>query len=213
MLLSLLFYLEVEMASIPEICNLAISHLGSSKEIANLDTEKSSEAAACRRFYETCRKTVLTAARWPFATKFITMALIETDPTAEWGFAYRYPSDCLQIRRLGSGIRIDTHNSRVPYKIIYDDLGAIVLTDSDDPFIEYTYDAKDPSKYPEDFTLAFSLRLAAYIAPRITGGDPFGLRKESMSLYQIELSKAMANAYNEEQSDLLPESEFITARE
>lgn len=87
------------MSSSTEISNMALSHLAISREIAALDTERSQEAQACRRFYETVRKTVLRDYPWPFATKFATLALVEDDPNSEWDFSYRYPSDCLNARR------------------------------------------------------------------------------------------------------------------
>ncbi len=201
------------MASETEICNLALSHLNIGKEVANFETEKSEEASSCRRFYDTARDETLRDFPWPFATKFLTLALVATDPTTEWSYSYRYPTDCSFFRRILSGLRNDNRQTRVPYKISQDDVGLLVLTDTRDAVAEFTVKETDPSLYAADFIMAFSLRLAAMIAPRLTGGDPFKVGERALRLYQFEIQKARATAENEEQKEEPPESEFIRARD
>jgi hypothetical protein len=200
------------MATTTEICNLALSHLGNGKEISNLETDASDEGSVCRRFYETAKDATLRDFNWPFTTKFREMALIEEDPTSEWGFSYRYPTDCLKIRRILSGIRNDTNDSRAKYKIGRDDAGLLVYTDIESAEIEYTIRLDDPSQYPPDFILALSFRLAFYIAPRVTAGDPFNLQQKMMQMYQMEISNAAKTSVNEEQPDVEPDSEFQRSR-
>lgn len=201
------------MASEVDICNMALSHLGNSKEIAILATEKSEEAAACRRFYETARDTVLRDFAWPFATRILSLGLVEEDPNDEWAYAYRYPTDCLLLRRLLSGLRNDNRQSRAPYRVARDDDGLVIYTDLAEAQMEYTVRETDPNRFPPDFTLALSYRLAVLLASRITAGDPFKLVEKSFNLYQIELGNARAQAGNEEQPDETPQSEFIRDRE
>lgn len=201
------------MASETEICNIALSHLGIGKEISHIDTDPSDEAAACRRFYDTARDSVLKEVPWPFATKIRTLALIEENPNDEWDYSYRYPSDCLFIRRFITTIRNPGQDERVKYKIAQDASGLIIYTDEYTPTIEYTVRETDPVKYPADFIMAFSYLLAFYVSPRLTKGDPFNLRASTFQAYQLEISRAAAHAFNEEELDLPPESEFIRGRE
>lgn len=201
------------MSSKTEICNMAISHLGSGKEIANIDTEQSQEAAACRRFYNISYQAMLTEHDWNFATEFYTLELIETQPTDEWAYSYRYPSDCLKIRRILSGTRNETLDSKVPYKIIKDTVGKLVYTDSDAAEVEITKDISDPSFYPAQFQLALSFRLASYIAARVTGGDPFKMKEDMLAQYVIEMGKALAQDMNSARLDKKPDSEFIRVRD
>src|SRR5665648_440114 len=98
------------MSSATEICNMALGHLASGKEIANLETERSAEAIACRRFFDSARDAVLRDFSWPFATKIKALSLIEEDPNSEWAYSYRYPTDCLNFRRILSGTRTDTRD-------------------------------------------------------------------------------------------------------
>jgi hypothetical protein len=200
------------MTSKTEISNLALSHLGISSDIANLDTEKSEEATACRRFYELAKKSTLSDIDWTFATKFETLGLIEENPTSEWRYSYRYPVGCLNFRRILSGLRNDTPESRVPYIILTDDAGKIIYTDEQNAESEYTQDVTDTTLFSEEFVLALSFRLAAYVAPRVTGGDPFKLKKDMLAQYGIEIKNAKKKNMNELQVELPPESEFIRTR-
>jgi hypothetical protein len=200
------------MSSTTEIANLAISHLGIGKEIANLDTEQTEEASACRRYFESAKKATLSDLDWTFATKFAVLNLIESEPNNEWNFSYRYPSDCINMRRILSGQRQDTQKTRVPYRISADSAGRIIYTDKEDAEIEYTKNVKDPGLFSAEFILALSFRLASYIAPRLTGGDPFKMKQEMLAQYEIELGRAKKKNMNEETADILPESEMITIR-
>jgi hypothetical protein len=195
-----------------EICNIAISHLGSAKEIANIETEASQEAGACRRFYETALKATLRDFPWSFATKITDMQLVEEEPNDEWSYSYRYPSDCLRIRRILSGTRIDTNETRESYKISRDSSGLVIFSDKEDAQIEYTLYETDVLIYPEDFVIAFSYRLANLIAPRITSGDKFKLGAQALQYYMAEISRAESSSLNEQQADHHPDSEFIRAR-
>lgn len=200
------------MASKVEICNLALSHLAIGKEIANFETEKSEEANSCRRFYSIALETTLRDFPWSFTTNIAALALIKESPNDEWGYSYRYPSDCLNIRRILSGVRNDTRQSRVPYKIAQDASGLIIYTDQADAEIEYTVRAENPLFYPPDFVMAFSFYLAFLIAPRVSGGDQFKLGDRALKLYLIEIGKAVSRNVNEQQAEEDPDSEFIRER-
>lgn len=200
------------MASKTDICNIALSHLGISKEIANLDSEQSKEAAACRRFYEVTIESTLKDYSWPFASKIATLNLIEENPNDEWAYSYRYPTDCLFFRRILSGNRNDTELTKVPYAVTKDNSGYVVFTDRAEADAEYTVKITDESFFSSDFIIAVSYRLASYIAPRVTAGDPFKLGQQALQKYMIELNKAVANAFNEDQSITLQDTESIAAR-
>jgi hypothetical protein len=202
-------------ASSTVIANLALSHLGVSKEITNLDSEASAEAAACRRFYEPSRLQTLRDFNWPFATKYAVAGLVATNPTEidqEWGYSYRYPSDCVKLRRIVSGIRPETRQVRVPYQIARDTTGLLIYTNQPNAEVEYTFNEQDVSRFPEDFAMAQSLRMALYMAPRLTAGDPFKLRAGAAQLYAFEVDRARASAGNEEQANEEPPSELERSR-
>lgn len=196
-----------------EIANLALSHIGVGKEIANLDTEKSQEAVAIRRFYDTLLDRTLRQFPWPFARKEIALALVRETPDGEYRLEFRYPSDCVWFRRVKSGIRTDTRQTRARYRISRDDSGLLILTDQENAEAEFTFRETDTGRYPSDFTMAFSYLIAYTVAPRLTKGDPFKLQRSVLGLFFQEVSAARAAAANEEQLDEQPDSQFIRERE
>lgn len=200
------------MPSPTEIANMALSDLGNGKEIQNLENEKSTEGQTMRRFFDVARDATQRDFPWSFTTTFASLALVSEDPTTEWSFAYRYPTDCLKLRRIFSGTRNDSRASRVPYKIGRDSAGLLIYTDMEDAEIEYTASVTDTNKFPPDFTLAFSHRLAMYGAPRICGEDPFKIGDRAAKLYMFEISIAESANANEQQDEEEPDAGSIQAR-
>lgn len=194
------------------ICNLALGHLAISSEINNLTTEKSAEASACRRYFTSARDESLRDLKCTFATKFADLSLVESNPTSEWQYSYRYPSDCLFFRRILSGTRNDTQESKIPYRIASDDVGKLIFTDQPSAECEYTKLADNPLLWPDDFILTVSYLLAHMIAPRLTRGDGIKLGDRALELYTWMKTVAESNANGEEHQEEPPEAESIRAR-
>jgi hypothetical protein len=200
------------LATKTEICNLALAHLGSTKFVADVDTEQSTEASLFNRFYELARRQTMADAPWPFASQIDALGLVEEDPNDEWGFSYRYPSGAVTFKRILSGSRTDTRQSRVSFKESSDITGRLILTDAVDAEGEWTADIDDTSLFTDAFTMALSYRIAVYMAPSLTAGDPFKLGASAFQLYQLEVGRAQANAANAEQPDEDPDAEYIRGR-
>jgi hypothetical protein len=139
-----------------ELANLALSHLGQSQEIANVDTENSAPAATMRRFMPTVVEMFLKDFPYSFCNIQAALALVEEDPNDDWDYSYRYPSDCLKPLRIPSGVRDDTRQSRINYIIGKDSTGMLIYTDQSEASLEYIQFVNDPSKYPIDVFLAMS---------------------------------------------------------
>jgi hypothetical protein len=194
---------------------MSISHIGSGKEISDIDTESSEEAKACRRYYETALKSTLRDFNWSFARRVVALGLVEdmsSQSTEEFTYSYRYPSDAVKIRRIKSGMRNDTRQSRSVFWVTSDDTGRLIYSNEENAEAEYTKHITDTLLYPDDFTLAFSYKLAALIAPRLSSGDLFGMKDKMQRYYEIEISTAESNGLNEDQDDELPDSEFVRVR-
>jgi hypothetical protein len=198
-----------------DICNMAISHLAVGEEINDFDTDATESAQACRRFYDPARLKVLRDFDWPFASATVALSLVETDPTVEWGYSYRYPADALSLRRMPNGAtRVDTQLSRALYSIGRDSAGKLIYAATADAEIQYTFDEDDAERFPPDFVIALSFYLAYLIANRVAGGgDVRKLKTDAYAGYRVALLEAMANAANEEPSDPPPEAEMISVRE
>jgi hypothetical protein len=202
------------MPSDVEIANMALAHLGVGNFISNLATDDSDEADAVNSFLETVRAQTLRDFPWPFATKTADLGLIEENPNGglEWGFSYAYPSDCLEARRIPSGIRMDTVVSRVPFRVGYDGSQRLIFCDIEDAQLEYTVLVTDTTIYPPDFVMAMSYRLAWHIAARLASNYSPAMTQGLMQMYAMQIAKAKANAANEESSDRAADSEWISGR-
>lgn len=192
---------------------MALAHLGISRELTNVDTTDASTpiGKACNLFYETARDKVFRDFLWPFATRVDALSLVQEEPSTEWRYAYRYPSDCKRIVRIQSGVRPETKTSRVNYRVVADGSGRLILTDKEEAELEYVMQLTDMTKWTEDFALMFSLLLAFLIAPRVTGGDQFKLGARAYQAYSVAKLETTENAANEDQPDD-PGSDLLTAR-
>lgn len=199
------------MTSKVNVCNMAISFLGESKFITSL-TEKSKSAEVCSLFVDIARQAVLTEAPWPFATAFFDLGLLTENPTDEWAYSYSYPSGCLHVRRILSGNRQDTTDTKVPYKIIEGTAGTEIYTDMQDATCEYTADIEATSRMPNDFIMAWAHTLASMVATSLTSGDPYKLSDKNQKMAEAWISKAFARQINEEEQDTPLQSEFIRGR-
>jgi hypothetical protein len=195
-----------------EICNLALRHLGISNEIGDLETSAAPEAQACRAFYDTVRDAVLRDFPWPFANRTVELAGQEETPAGDYAYSYVYPSDCVQALRILSGVRSETQSTKVKYRIANGVSSTLIHTDDSAPILEYTIREEDPTRYPADFVIALSYRLASYLAPSVTGGDPFDLGARALQRYAMEISQAQARAGNEETSEEQPDASWIAER-
>ena len=195
------------------ISNMALRHLGATKPIADIETEASSEASACRVFYPLCIEESQRDFAFYFTTRIAALALVEEDPNDEWAYSYRYPSDCMMFKRILSGTRNDSRQSKVPYKLIQDDEGTLILTDKEDAECEFSKLNDSPQGLPRDYIMAVSFLLASYIAPSVTkGGDAAKLGELAGARYLASIEKARANSLNEQQDELPPQAEHIRAR-
>ena len=211
-----------------QISNMALAHIGVGNFITSLSTDTSAEADAINAFLEISREETLRDFPWPFATKTAdstdtatgsttAFGLIAEDPNDEWAFSYRYPTDCVEIRRIQSGLRQDTVVSRVPYRVGYDGTtttatGRLIFTDMEDAVLEYTALVTDTSIYPPDFVMAWSYRLAWHIAPRLANNHSPQMTQNLMQLYSLHIAKAKLNSGNEEQPDRPSDAEWISGR-
>lgn len=200
------------MASVVQICNVALSRLGNSRVISSL-SERSKEAAACNLFYEDCRDAVLADFPWHFATKRVALADLDIEQP-DWRFSYRYPTDCMRIISIVSpnGQRYVTPEMRIPYEVGSDEdgTGRLILTDLPKAWIRYVSRITDANMFGAEFCDALSWRLAAEINMQVTGDANMGNRAEQK--YQQTISAATTLSMNETQEPPAPWSDVTDAR-
>lgn len=91
------------MANKTEVSNTALMRIGVSQRLTDVDTDDTVESNDILTVFDVERKYTLRDFPWPFARKYITLTLAsdpDVPPNADWLFSYRYPTDCLQVRRI-----------------------------------------------------------------------------------------------------------------
>lgn len=197
------------MASVVQICNIALSRIGQSTRIDSLD-EQSLAAELCTLHYDECRQQVLRDFDWPFAEARVYLADIGSPPV-NWQYRYRYPTDCLKARRITiPGTETPQADQRIPYQIVYAAGGRAIVTNQEQAELAYTVDVEETGYFDPLFVGALAWKLAAELAMGLQA-RPENYQAAQQN-YQIELSKAQAVAFEEAQQAPNPDSEFVTVR-
>lgn len=174
------------MASVVDICNMALSHLGSRAQVSSIDPPDGSvEAGLCARFYSIARKEALEAHKWTWSKKREALA-VAVNPSTVWAYAYALPSDCLSPARvMNATLARELFTYPFGVNFSFDDLqrftergsaefeveGQTLLTHEPDAVLLYTRDIIDTTKFSAAFTTFFSYLLAAYLAGPIVKGE------------------------------------------
>lgn len=200
------------MSDVVTICNLALAHCASSRFLDAID-DNSTEGRLCTVHYEPSRDAILREMHWPFARRFVALALVaaaDAQPWAtEWGFAYRYPANCIRIRRLLTNNRRDPVPS--PYELGSDASGRLIFTDLQDAVVAYTHKISDAALFSEEFTQAVAWRMAFHMSLPLTGRTD--LRAQADEECRRVLADAKIQALGEQVQDDMPDAEWIRARE
>jgi hypothetical protein len=167
--------------------------LGDRYDIASL-TEASPEAEQVNLVFDNVRDMVLREHPWKFARKYATPASLAGVVPGNWSYMYTYPSDAMRVIRIVNPLGDDKTPIRFEIARNAADL-RVVLTNESEPTLEYTKQVTDPQQFDPQFVIAFSYRLAQYIAMPITGDRQVMADMKSMA--DIEINKAKASDANE----------------
>lgn len=180
------------MASVVDICNLALARLGDEATVSSIDPpEGSAQAEHCARFYPIARDSMLEAHQWTFCTKRTNPPLIATTIN-QWAYAYAVPADLMDViavmdtnasddfsqplvidnQVLGStSTGMGTYTPQ-PYSLeTLEDGTAVILTNQDNALIRYTARITDTTKFPAKFVDALAWLLASHLAGPLYKGD------------------------------------------
>lgn len=205
------------MASVVDICNLALAHLGDNATIASIDPpEGSAQAEHCQRFYPIARDTLLEMHSWSFATKRAYGAEVE-NTWPMWEYAYAMPGDASDIIAILPPEAKDDYSTHftpetypdfytnyspsvaagqyVPQKFAVEtaaDGSEIILTNQKQAVIRYHAKITDPTKFSPLFTITLSWHLASMLAgPVIKGDQGAAEAKRCVAMTTLYLGKAM----------------------
>lgn len=172
------------MASIVDICNLALSHLGNKAQVVSISpVDGSVEADYCARFYPIARDEILELGDWTFARTRASLTLLATNPSSTWTYAYALPSDCMVPRRLVTGNSTLHEDDSEDFDVE----GSTLLTNLVDAVLIYTRPIEDPTRFSIGYVTSVSYKLGAYLAGPVMRGESGA--NAAASLHKVAASK------------------------
>lgn len=181
------------MASVVDICNLALARLGDRATVASISPpEGSPQADHCARFYPIARDAALSRHPWRFALRRRNLARIETKPVGVEGRYFALPSDCLSI------VRVDVPFSamlpKLPYRVETVNGQQVLLCSSEEVSCLYISSETSEAEFPSDFVDALSVLLASYLAGAVVPGNSgISIGVKLRELYESIVSAAISD--------------------
>lgn len=208
------------MSSITQICNRALSAIGSQTTISSL-TDGTPAGNVSALWYDNQRQGLLRTAPWGFARRSVALTLLRQvssgNSTYPYLFKYAYPSDCLKFRYLVRSPLVQqqvdspavdvgaqfvnfrpSRENRWLENIDVDVNGAYVktiLSNVPDAIGIYTLDMTDPNMFDVLFESALTSSLAYHFAMPITGN--VGMRQSFAEAADKAIDKARVVDGNE----------------
>jgi hypothetical protein len=213
------------------VYNMALAAIGVSRFV-NSTTEGSQQSIVCNLFWDSAYDQVLQDYPWGFAMTYAALQEITGfDIPLGWAYAYTYPSDCIQARRVLPTIPVDSINDlsnlgflsvnveklnhiykRIPYQIVSNDnTGLAIVTNLPNAVLEYTARIETLALWTPAAINALYWLLASKIVSPLAANPKFA--ETAGKAYEAALLKAGSLTLNESAEKQLPESELITVRD
>lgn len=196
------------MASAVQICNMALSHIGSEARVSAISPPDGSvEAGHCVTFYDLARTELLEPGQWAFSLKRAALAQA-TNTSNTWAYAYVLPSDCLRALRVlqltTTSLTVFNQDEYLAANIDdrngaqFDTEGGVLYTNEPDAVLLYVRDVTDTTRFTPTFVAALGYNLAGYLAgPIIKGSEGVkigdAMRQRAMRAAELAAT-ASANA-------------------
>lgn len=191
------------MASVVDICNLALARLGDDATVASVEPpEGSAQAEHCARFYPIARDSLLEMHDWKFATRRVPLALL-VETSSPWAYAYVQPANTIRIVSVlppTAGSDVETE----PYEMeTVADGTVVVLTNVPNAVARYTVRVTDPTRFSPLFTDALATLLASYLAGPVLKGDAGKAEaRAQLQHFQLQLGAAKVSDANQRRVEL-----------
>lgn len=180
------------MASVVDICNLSVAHLGGDAVISAIDPPDGSvEAMHCARFYPVARKAALEVHEWSFATRRKALTEISTTELPDiWAYAYGLPNKSLRVTRVVNPLTVEGETEPFLQEALSDGT-QVIFTNAEEASAIFIYDEENPVKFSGLFVLALSRLLSSFLAgPLVKGKTGTATAQEQYKLYLTELMVA-----------------------
>lgn len=189
------------MASVVDICNLALAHLGDSATVSSISPpEGSPQAFHCQTFYPIARDSLLEQHNWGFAAKRMSLPLL-TSTITEWTYCYGLPADAINfievlsstaqddyavglvpgssdLSSMGAYVGVPYENAAVvsyqsqPFSVeTLQDGTPVLYSDQANAVLRYTALVEDTTLFSPLFITTLSWHLASMLAGPVLKGD------------------------------------------
>jgi hypothetical protein len=197
-----------------KIFNLALAALFLQKRISNADTDQSTETQTLQTFWDTAYWSALQELDLDSTSSRKPLELVKDNPNTFWRYAYKYPSDCIFLRRIVSTNLTDDQESKIDLRVELFENQKCIMTN--EQFAEVEYISKDVplSTITAEAALFISLKLAKLSVPLIVGTNSAAVMKSIDESYVKAILDAQRKDSNET-TIYQPEwmrSEFAKAR-
>lgn len=181
------------MASIVELCNIALGHIGNKGMVTSVfPPDGSVESRACNGRYATARDEMLGMFDWDFARTRTALAAV-TNNNPNWAYAYTIPSTCMVPRRVLPSTVTANEQESEKYAIE----GSVLYTNKEEAVLVFTQFFTDINKFTVGFRTALALQLAGHLAgPIIRLGDGVKASRELFNAARAAGAEAQATNAN-----------------
>jgi hypothetical protein len=181
------------------ICNLALTEIGRSSQIASID-EQSTSARLCKQRYPYARDAVLRAYDWNFAAARVELDALSGSPVFEYSKAFTLPDDCLRVRSIYGGERCKWKVEK--RQILANWTGKLPLI--------YTALITDTTEFDPLFVAALASYIAADICIALTESTT---RQQGLwQSYRMKMTEARMRDGQEDTPDDLPVGSWVESR-
>ena len=196
------------------IYNLALGALLLSRQIIDVDTDRSNECRVLNTHWETALRMALADLDLDSTCTTQTLELVVEDPNDVWDYAYKYPRNCALLRRIPNLSKTDNRYTHIEKRLGTYNGQKVILTNEASAAADIIDADVDLTSLSGAAALAIALKLAILSTPLIVGKGA-GTLKQSL-LEQYVVAKADAKALEQQESFSFEDddqtSEFVAER-
>ena len=182
------------MASVVDVCNLALAHLGDEATVSAISpSDGSAQADHCARFYPIARDICLERHDWNFARRRAVISATANTPPETWSYEYAMPANVIRVLM----VMDESGDENRPRTFMQgtDSSGAkVIWANEPNATLLYTHAVTDTTKFSTLFVDCLSYLLASYLAGPIT--KDMKMIQGMMQLFEAQLGKASMSSAN-----------------